>query len=260
MAIRNGFGKFGKFGNTFFNQSQLLGSSGGSAVESDPFFSSVSLLLHMEGANGSTTFTDSSSNSRTVTAGGDAKISTAQKKYGNSSGLFDGSGDYCVCPGVNFFGTQNFTIEGFFRATNWGIGVTRALWGHRSSSGFTGGAQITFTPSGGSTAALLLDISSSSTGSWFAQSFSTGLTISQDIWYHIALVRNGSTITPYLNGVAGNSVTVGSLNIAVGGSFTIGSAFTTGQYFPGNIDEFRVTQLARYTSGFTPPSKQFPDS
>jgi len=60
---------------------------------SDQYYSDVSLLLHMNGTDGSTTFTDSSSGNRTVTGNGNAAISTDQFKFGGSSYEGDGSGD-----------------------------------------------------------------------------------------------------------------------------------------------------------------------
>jgi hypothetical protein len=51
----------------------------------DPQFGSVSLLLHGDGTNGSTTITDSSPTPKTVTAVGNAQISTAQSKFGGVS-------------------------------------------------------------------------------------------------------------------------------------------------------------------------------
>ena len=51
----------------------------------DPYFSNVSLLLHGDGTNGSTTIIDSSSNNFSVTANNGAQISTAQAKFGPSS-------------------------------------------------------------------------------------------------------------------------------------------------------------------------------
>ena len=78
----------------------------------DPYWSSVSLLLHMNGSNGSTTFTDSSSNNYTVTAYGHAQISTAQSKFGGASGLFDGSVDYIrATPSTNLQFGGDFTLE-----------------------------------------------------------------------------------------------------------------------------------------------------
>ncbi len=53
----------------------------------------------MNGADGSTTFTDSATGgSHTWTAYGNAQIDTAQNKFGGASGLFDGSGDYIDTP------------------------------------------------------------------------------------------------------------------------------------------------------------------
>ena len=79
----------------------------------DPYFSNVSLLLHMDGSNGSTTFTDNSSNGFTVTANGNAQISTAQSKWNGASGYFDGAGDFLTVPVNSAFelGTGDFDVE-----------------------------------------------------------------------------------------------------------------------------------------------------
>jgi len=50
------------------------------------------LLLHCNGVDASTTFTDE--NGKTVGVNGDAQLDTAQKYFGLSSGYFDGNGDY----------------------------------------------------------------------------------------------------------------------------------------------------------------------
>lgn len=56
--------------------------------------SDTSLLIHCDGADEGTTFTDKSSTGHTVTATGDAQTDIAQKKFGVSSCLLDGTGDY----------------------------------------------------------------------------------------------------------------------------------------------------------------------
>ena len=63
----------------------------------DPFFSNVSLLLHMDGANGSTAFTDSGPNALTATVVGSSAIATAQSQFGGASGNFP-SGSYLTFP------------------------------------------------------------------------------------------------------------------------------------------------------------------
>jgi hypothetical protein len=68
------------------------------------------LLLHMEGADGSTTFTDAKGHP--FTASGTAKISTAQAKFGGSSGLFDQSAALSTPDHADFaFGAGDFTID-----------------------------------------------------------------------------------------------------------------------------------------------------
>ena len=56
------------------------------------------LLLHCDGTNTSTTITDSSSRANTVTAVGNAQLSTSVKKFGTASLKLDGTGDYCTVP------------------------------------------------------------------------------------------------------------------------------------------------------------------
>lgn len=53
-----------------------------------------SLLLHFDGADGSTTFTDDSPQSQSVTVAGGAEIDTSQSKFGGSSGRFPSTSSY----------------------------------------------------------------------------------------------------------------------------------------------------------------------
>lgn len=80
----------------------------------DPDFASVELLLHGNGANGGTTFTDSSAAARTFTFSGNAQTSTTQVKFGSASLKFDGTGDYIQTPydTTDFkWWDSDFTIE-----------------------------------------------------------------------------------------------------------------------------------------------------
>jgi hypothetical protein len=77
-------------------------------------------------------------------------------------------------------------------------------------------------------------------------------------WYHVALVRYGTTITVYVNGVATGSTTTAYTftdNILSIGASNIGGA---GTFFSGYIDDVRFTKgVARYTSNFNPPTSPF---
>ena len=80
-------------------------------------------------------------------------------------------------------------------------------------------------------------------------------TISAGTWYHIAIVRSGSTITSYVDGVADQTAThtdkVGTVNEWYVGTYSDGGAGP----WVGYMDDVRFTNgLARYTSGFTPPT------
>ena len=74
-------------------------------------------------------------------------------------------------------------------------------------------------------------------------------------WNHYALVRNGSNCSSYLNGTSIYSGSCDSVNIAGSNSLTIGRAPAGLNYFySGYIDEVRISNIARWTTNFTPPT------
>lgn len=218
----------------------------------DASFDSVSLLLHMDGSNGSTTFTDSSSNIFTVTANGNAQISTTQSKFGGASGYFDGTGDYLESTSSAYlFGTGDFCIEFWFNASAAFSGTAQTFCGVWSSSNFAWIAQATST-----------SVSCSfGNGSAFSTSISNNWTApSTGTWNHLAITRSGTAAYLFMNGSQLSTATV-STNISGTGTMSIGRN-TDGnqQYFTGYIDEFRITKgAARYTASFTAPTAPFPN-
>lgn len=74
-------------------------------------------------------------------------------------------------------------------------------------------------------------------------------------WTHIALIRNSGTFYLYLDGVR---VAYGADNGEINSTpFRIGSYTGENSYLHGYIDEFRVSNVARWTQNFTPPSKPY---
>lgn len=214
---------------------------------SDPYFSSVSALLHMQGANNGTTFTDSSSNALSVTANGNAKTTTSDFKWGNSCGSFDGSGDYLTiaASSVMDFGTGDYTLEMWVKWTS--------VSGAQTLIDFGNGA--TYLRLDGGTTLYVFDSGA------FVINAATITTLSNGTWYHIALVRSGTTRTVY---VGGSSVASGTRSGSAGSSSIstkVGSRYDSALAFNGFMQDLRITKgVARYTSTFTPPSAQFPNS
>ena len=65
-------------------------------MSGDPYWYDVLLLVQMNGVDEGTTFVDSSTHTKTVTAYNGAKTDTAQSVYGGSSGYLDGIDDYLL--------------------------------------------------------------------------------------------------------------------------------------------------------------------
>ena len=157
----------------------------------DPQFGSVSLLLHGNGANGSTTITDSSRFANTVTAVGNAQISTAQSKFGGSSLLFDGTGDRLTIPSsTDFaFGTGDFTVEAWvYEASRTTYPSVLEIGNHLLNTG------IIFITNGSPGAGIYSD-------GFFAATTAGSLST----WNHYAWVRSGNFVRTYVNGVGGTA-------------------------------------------------------
>jgi hypothetical protein len=200
------------------------------------------LLLHMDGADGSTTFINDRGRQKVgVTAVNQAQIDTAQSKFGGSSALFDGIDDYLRgAYNTNFAG--DFTIECWARFND--VDTDQTIWQFGNDA--NDAIQI-FLSSG--TDIIRLDI-------WGRTGVNTTYTVTHSTWYHFAVVRSGSTITLYIDGVNRASLTR-SQTIGNGGDLYIGIRQGGAFDFDGHIDEFRISNTARYTTTFTPDSTPF---
>ena len=203
-------------------------------------------LLHCDGANASTTVTDSGVLLSNWTAAGNAQISTAQSKFGGSSLYFDGTGDY-ITPTANSsnfaFGAGDFTIEMWVRPTTI-TGADRFLYDGRPSA--TQGAYPTVYIDGGGY--LKLYVSS-------ATRITSAGTLSVNTWYHVAVCRSGTSTKIFVDGTQ-----VGSTWTDTTVYLDAASRPIVGESFDGHLDEIRISKgVARYTSGFTPPTAPHPD-
>ena len=196
-------------------------------------------LLHFDGANNSTVFTDSSPFNQTVSVvTGTPKISTAMSKFGGSSLYLDGSSSIKIPNNANLnLGTGVFTIEFWFYLLS--LPSDSAWLLHK-----TGTPQQ----------AITIAYPSRRLNSGFLNSSLVSTTaITAGAWYHVAVVREteNGVIKQYINGVheGGTIGSPGSVDNT--GDLTIGNRVT------GYIDEFRIRKEAVYTGNFTPPTAPF---
>jgi hypothetical protein len=199
------------------------------------------LLMYFEGTDASTTFTDQTG--KTVVASGNAQIDTAQKRWGTSSGLFDGTGDYLTVTNANNdldIGTSDFTIEGWFRFNS--IAATQYLIDYIQSSGSDIAPRIYFDHT-------VAKIKYSVDGTAFITSTTTIVT---GVWYHIAFSRSGTSTKLFINGVQEGSTYSDSRNYIAVATILIGCSLGFGNGFNGWLDELRISNTARYTTTFTP--------
>lgn len=219
----------------------------------DPSFSSVSSLLHFNGTDGSTTFTDVTG--KTWTAVGNAQIDTADSKFGGASGLFDGTGDYLSTADHDdfSFGSGDFTIECWLNTTD--ASTQKGVISKRTNGSSTG-LEFLVEKQSGTINCYLWDGSSITT-------ISSAVAIQSNTWHHVAITRSGSTVKIFIDGVEQGSGTFSGTipnqtsGVRVGGTDTTPTIRT----FDGHIDEMRVTKgVARYTSNFIIQCNEFADS
>jgi hypothetical protein len=106
-------------------------------------------------------------------------------------------------------------------------------------------------------------------GTWYAYMTAPSTTgtiqvaskMSVNTWFHIALVRQGGTWYLFENGVLLGSVASTNTFGDNTGAFTIGNWGGLTNQWTGYIDEFRISNIARYNAAFTPPTATFtPDA
>ena len=224
------------------DQFKITGSTVG-----DVHFPRNALLLPFDGSNGATTTSDSSNSNHTATFNGNAQISTAQSKFGGSSLLLDGTGDYLSFSASSDwqFATGDFTIEFWIRI---GAGSAyQTIWDFNYTS--NGCVLIQTTNDSSPKMRIFLDYGRTSDYITDATAFSL------NTWYHYAIVRSSGTVTIYRDGT---STVSGSMpgDVDASASPTIGiKAGTTDYPLNGYLDDFRISKgLARYTSNFTAPT------
>ena len=214
------------------------------------------LLLHCNGVNASTVFTDYSPKQR-GNAGvvGIAQVSAGYFKFGSGS-VYIGSNGALTYPAHADFnmGSGDFTLECQFNVAGAGGGTYRTMFGQMDSA-----ATLT---------THSFSIRLSATNQLYAtvaQGGSNvvvtgGAAVTDSIFHHAALVRFGNALKLFLDGVqvVADVAISGAINSSAN-LFAVGRIGEyTGQQWPHTIDEIRISKgIARWTANFTPPTKAY---
>jgi Concanavalin A-like lectin/glucanases superfamily len=231
----------------------------GTFTEVDPDFADVALLLNMDGTEGQTTFTDLSENNFPISQSGFTPlvfVDTTNPKFGTGAADF-GSGignlnglDVAITPGGPLdLQLADFTIEGWFIF---------------NSSSF-GGGLLSDARRPDTAGKWLISVTGSSvqflglTTPFGVDCVSPTVTYMSNTWYSFAVVLHNGVMTIYLNGIGGAPIPVSGSVVATAGTLSIGGCPAEGG-IDGEMDEVRISNIARYTSNYTPATAPFPTS
>ena len=245
------------------NDSEYVSSVIGEIVPTE----AVMYVKSNSSVDGSTSFTDTSSENETITAGGTTDHSTDQAKIGTSSiynaGTAAADDDKLSVPYADTsttmdFGTGAFTLEGWYRfndvsrnqtlISQGGVGATSTYQGWSLHYNAVGADNIRFR------------VFPSDEASNTLAEYSGTVSLSIDTWYHIAITRDSSgNIKFYLDGVKEDAAT-SSVDVPNSGAidFKMGTSGDDTWGFDGYMDNILVCKgLAKYSDDFTPPTSYY---
>jgi hypothetical protein len=193
------------------------------------------------------TTTDASGNNLSITNTGSATSSTANPFIGST--YFSASGKYLTPPANNVFNIANgtFTVEFWVNLTSATAGTAFAIG---NGSAYGNAIYCTFDGS-------KFNFGQGVNGSNSNYQITSSSSYTTNTWYHIALVRNGSTLSLYINGTLQASGTNGTTaktatQVVINGAYdNIGLGNSNCSCYMSNLRI--VSGTAVYTSAFTPP-------
>ena len=222
-------------------------------------------LLHFEGADGSTVFTDEYGYAWSNTG---TELDTAQFKFGQSSALFNGSA-YLTMASVTQLSAPRGTETGngvelsfWFRpATLPTAGNRQTVFGAYNAAGF--GLEINIY---NQTGTCKLELNASTNGisnDWVSGTLGGTTAIAAGTWHRVRIeLRHSGTIKVYcsINGAAEtteiNSSTAGKYLCALT-RLRLGANGSAAQGYQGWIDEFRLFPCVINASSVTPPAVRY---
>lgn len=220
-----------------------------SAVKLTSSTPTQTILLHLNGSNGSTTIVDTGLNagSHSWSVSGQTQIKTDQSKFNGSSLYFDGTGDSLrLAASADMLFSGPFTISQWVRFT--AINAINVIF---APSDTTNNFQLAVYSGG------RIDLYAGST----QVCTSASGVITTGTFHHIAVTRNDSNVCKIW--VDGVEVASGTRSGNLGRSdsqFNIGM-YADGQYaINAHMNEWAVNTTCLFTDTFTPPSAPYSDS
>ena len=196
------------------------------------------LLVHFNEADGSTTPDDASDLNHTITNNGNVQTDDGQTYFTNTS-LFDGTGDYWSLPDNACwdFGTGDFTIDFWMRPSS--LPSHGTYWGIVDNGGYAAGVEIYYYHETTEANRVL--------GYYLKNQYSQSNWVpAVNTWYHLAFTRTSGTTRIYIDGTqVGEDATRAGDITGLATTFNIGLSAIFTPAFIGNIDEFRVSDVAR---------------
>jgi len=184
-----------------------------------------------------------------LTLFGNAKISTGQAKFGDTSLYLDGTGDaaqIATTTSAFAFGTGDYTVEMWLYLT--AVNANDQIFDMRTAdssvnpgSYLDGSARPNLYISGG-------------------VRLTSGTAISANTWTHFAICRAAGTTRIFQAGQVTGTLTSDTYNI-VAGKLMLGARFNSAgtNNAQGYWEDVRVSNMARFTSNFTPATEPFAD-
>jgi hypothetical protein len=202
------------------------------------------LLVHMDGTDGSTTFTDVSSYGHILTAS-NTDIDTAQSKFGSGSMLSDGSSSKIDISNHSVFDFQanDWTVDLWVRFNS--LSSTSTFYDYSNH----GGDYIFFEWKNTN----LLQVYGTTIGTLISEPWTPSL----NTWYHIAYVRHGDNWMVFVDGIQKGTTKVNAVTITTKTLPVIGYNYSASPHHDGWMDEFRISNIARWTSNFTPSDSPY---
>lgn len=226
-----------------------------------PFNSS--LLLHMDGANNSTSFPDASVDAQVVTANGGTVVDTTNPKWGTGSASFPSNGSTLTMPLNTSLDLEHGqqTIEGWFRiaaSPPAGLNIIFSDWTTFPTGNFVR-LYINGNAFSGTGTSLSLQVSG------YASVTAAGpssVAINDAAWHYFAAELDpvSGKMQVWVDGIAGTAQTGYVNNPGANGNTLLqlggdGSSSVQGNWFRGHLDEIRITNTLLYplNANFTPP-------